>query len=308
MKDSNVNKKTNIKVALFPVAGLGTRFLPITKSSPKEMLSIIDKPLIQYAVEEAIAAGIKQLIFVTNSTKRSLEDYFDTNNELEQHLREKKKYDDLIQLQSIIPKDVTCLYIRQKQAKGLGDAVLTAKSIIGGNSFAVILADDVISRHEKSNTYCLQDLLAVHQETQKNIICVEQVPPHKTHQYGMVSPTPKTFEKNEGFFPINGIVEKPTPEHAPSSFGVVGRYILNPRIFHYLEQTVPDKNNEIQLTDALSTLLSEQAIYAAKLQTKRFDCGSKLGYLDAILHFGLKHPSLQKDFHKLLTQYVSTLP
>jgi|TARA_B100000315_G_scaffold218457_1_gene219783 UTP--glucose-1-phosphate uridylyltransferase len=299
------NSPSTIKAAVFPVAGLGTRFLPITKSSPKEMLSIIDKPIIQYAVEEAVAAGIKQLIFITNATKRSLEDYFDTNNELEQHLLKQQKHEALNEIQEIIPQDVTCIYVRQKYPKGLGDAVLTAKNIVGKQAFAVLLADDVIERHPQTKEYSLQQLLTEYKQNKQSILSVEQVPKSKTMQYGIVNPKTNLLAQDKHCFAIQGIIEKPAPDQAPSAFGVIGRYILTPRIFHHLEQTPPGANNEIQLTDAIASLLQEEKVYACKLQTRRFDCGSKLGYLEAILSFGLKHHALKEDFSTLVKEYAA---
>jgi len=284
-----------IRKAIFPVAGLGTRFLPATKASPKEMLPIVDKPLIQYAVEEAIQSGIEQLIFITNSNKRAIEDHFDTNFELENTLRKRQKMSLLKVTQSIIPPHVQCIYIRQKEARGLGDAILCAKSLIGDEPFAVILADDLI----QSDTPCLQQMINHYNKTQAGVIAVEPIPRLKSDQYGMVA----INKQNR----IQRIIEKPAPENAPSNLGVVGRYILPSSLFAYLENTPLGQNDEIQLTDAIAQLLATEKLYALPFTGRRFDCGDKLGYLEATLEFALAHPQYGKRCRTYLKQKYQRL-
>lgn len=279
--------------AIFPVAGLGTRFLPATKANPKEMLPIVDKPLIQYAVEEAIAAGISELIFVTSSSKRAIEDHFDSNYELEATLTQQGKQELLDIVKSILPEGVSCAYIRQKSPQGLGHAVLCAKPLIGNEPFAVLLADDLI---DGSKAPCLKQMVDEFAEKQSSIIAVEKIEPHETKKYGIVDATLKGSHAAE----ICGIVEKPHPEQAPSNLGVVGRYILTPRIFTHLEKTQKGSGGEIQLTDAIAQLLHEEPVYAYQFTGKRYDCGSKLGYLEATVAYALKHPQLGQDFKRLL--------
>jgi UTP--glucose-1-phosphate uridylyltransferase len=278
-----------ITKAVFPVAGLGTRFLPATKANPKEMLPVVDKPLIQYAVEEAIKAGITELIFVTSSTKRAIEDHFDSNFELEANLQEQGKHDLLAIVQRILPEGVTCAYIRQKSPQGLGHAVLCAKQLVMNEPFAVLLADDLIDGHDQP---CLTQMMKYFVAEQASIIAVERIQLAETKKYGIVDvPNAK-----ETLSLIQGIVEKPEPLHAPSQLGVVGRYILTPRIFHFLENTKKGSGNEIQLTDAIAKLLSEEKAYAYQFKGKRYDCGNKLGYLEATVAYALKHPELAKEF------------
>jgi UTP--glucose-1-phosphate uridylyltransferase len=285
----SIKKSASIRKAVFPVAGIGTRFLPATKANPKEMMSVVDKPLIQYAVEEAIEAGIKELIFVTNSAKRAIEDHFDSDFELETRLKEQGKTELLALVKGILPPGISCVYIRQPEPLGLGHAILCAKPVIGNEPFAVLLADDLI---ESENVSCLKQLVTKFDKVHTAIVAVEKILVEDTVKYGIID-TEKSFS---GFDKINSIIEKPEPQMAPSLFGVVGRYILVPEIFDELEKTLPRKHGEIQLTDALFSLLQSQSVYALAFNGKRYDCGSKLGYLQAIVSFGLKHPDVGLEF------------
>jgi UTP--glucose-1-phosphate uridylyltransferase len=298
-------KQKKITKAIFPVAGLGTRFLPATKANPKEMLPIVDKPIIQYAVEEAIEAGITDLIFITNHSKRAIEDHFDTNFELEYYLEKTEKFDLLSKVKSIHPDKINCIYLRQSQPLGLGHAILCAKSLIGTDPFAVILADDLID----SSQGCLAQMVQIYKETQQSIIAVEKVPLNKTNQYGMIA-FPEKFSR---IAKITGIIEKPNSSEAPSDLGVVGRYILEADILEILSEMMYQResvNNlnkpELQLTDAISQLLTYQQneVYAYRFQGKRFDCGSKAGYVLATLHYGLKHPEVKEELKKVLEMSV----
>jgi UTP--glucose-1-phosphate uridylyltransferase len=287
-----------ITKAIFPVAGLGTRFLPATKANPKEMLPIVDKPLIQYAVEEAVAAGITELIFVTSSSKRAIEDHFDSNFELESTLLERGKQDLLDIVKGILPDGVSCAYIRQKSPQGLGHAVLCAKQLVMNSPFAVLLADDLI---DGGASPCLAQMMDKFAEQQKSIIAVEKIAASETNKYGIVD-----VPKDAGILTaIQGIVEKPKPEHAPSTLGVVGRYILTPRIFTLLETTNKGSGGEIQLTDAIAKLLKEEPVYAYQFSGKRYDCGTKLGYLEATIAYALKHPELAADFKRSLEVFLA---
>lgn len=282
-----------VRKAVFPVAGLGTRFLPATKANPKEMLPIVDKPLIQYAVEEAIAAGITQLIFVTSSTKRAIEDHFDCNYELESKLEERGQYELLDIVREVLPANVLCVYIRQPTPLGLGHAVLCAKDIVGNEPFAVLLADDLI--HE-SKDGCLKNMMPYYEMFNSSIIALERVPHEETRKYGIVGLTNDQEPQEK----INTIVEKPAPEKAPSDLAVVGRYILTPLIFTMLEETLKDSQGEVQLTDAIARLLQQESVYGYRLRGQRFDCGSKLGYLQATVAYALKHPELASGFRSYL--------
>lgn len=284
--------------AIFPVAGLGTRFLPATKANPKEMLPIVDKPLIQYAVEEAVAAGITELIFVTNSSKRAIEDHFDSNFELEATLQERGKQDLLDIVRGILPEGVSCAYIRQKSPQGLGHAVLCAKQLVMNEPFAVLLADDLIDGQGQT---CLNQMINKFTEIQASLIAVEKIDPSETNKYGIVDVNASQAD----LAPIRNIIEKPNPEHAPSNLGVVGRYILTPRIFALLENTNKGSGGEIQLTDAIAKLLAEEPVYAYQFAGKRYDCGSKLGYLEATVAYALKHPELANDFKRSLEVLVA---
>ena len=288
---------TKITKAIFPVAGLGTRFLPATKANPKEMLPIVDKPLIQYAVEEAVSAGITELIFVTNSSKRAIEDHFDSNFELEATLQDRGKSELLDIVRGILPEGVSCAYIRQKNPLGLGHAVLCAKQLVMNEPFAVLLADDLIDGGEQS---CLQQMVSHFHSLQHSLVAVEKIAPAETNKYGIVDVAAEV-----ALMPVRGIVEKPAPQQAPSNFGVVGRYILTPRIFALLEQTPKGSNGEIQLTDAIAALLKEETVAAYQFKGKRYDCGSKLGYLEATVAYALKHPELAGDFKRSLEDLVA---
>lgn len=286
-----MNKVTK---AVFPVAGLGTRFLPATKANPKEMLPIVDKPLIQYAVEEAISAGITELIFITGRTKRSITDHFDKAYELETELEKKQKTEQLNIVRSIIPDGVTCIYIRQAEPLGLGHAVLCAKPVIGNAPFVVILPDDLI---DDANNGVTKQLIDRYELERKSIVAVENIPKEDTSKYGIVETT-KT--KDKSLFKIDSIVEKPEPDDAPSTLGVVGRYILSPEIFLCLEETQSGAGNEIQLTDAISMLLNKESVYAYEFEGTRYDCGSKLGYMQASVQYALNDPDIKEEFRNYI--------
>ncbi|AMO58723.1 UTP--glucose-1-phosphate uridylyltransferase [Endozoicomonas montiporae] len=287
-----------IKKAVFPVAGMGTRFLPATKACPKEMLPVVDKPLIQYAVEEAIAAGITDLIFVTSWTKRPIEDHFDKNFELEYKLEEAGKKELLNTVRNILPKGVNCFYVRQQEALGLGHAVLCAKDIVGDEPFVVLLADDMIYCDE---TACLDTMINLANEDASSVVAVEQVPMEKVNKYGVIDP----IDLSDRLYKLQGVVEKPPVEEAPSNLSIVGRYVLQPRIFELLENTQRGAGNEIQLTDAIAALLEEQAIYAYEFDGIRYDCGSKLGHMKANVEYALRHPELNGAFREYLKGIVS---
>ncbi|MBC7944021.1 MAG: UTP--glucose-1-phosphate uridylyltransferase GalU [Burkholderiales bacterium] len=288
---------SKITKAVFPVAGLGTRFLPATKASPKEMLPVVDKPLIQYAVEEAIAAGITELIFVTGRGKRSIEDHFDKAYELEVALQAAGKLKLLRQVRHLLPSDVHCVYVRQAEARGLGHAVLCAKQLIGDQPFAVLLADDLIDGEPP----VLQQMVEQFAETQCSILGVQHVARKETTQYGIIQSGATKGRLHE----VSGIVEKPRPENAPSDLGVVGRYVLTPRIFHHLAATEAGAGKEIQLTDAIDTLRREERVLAYEFDGKRYDCGSKLGYLKATVAYALKHEEVGHEFRAYL-QWISS--
>ena len=285
--------KSKIRKAVFPVAGLGTRFLPATKANPKEMLPIVDKPLIQYAAEEAERAGVEELIFVTSSSKRAIEDHFDKNYELESEL-EKKGKDDLLEIvRNVVPPNITCVYVRQAEALGLGHAVLCAKPVVGNEPFAVILADDLIYTGENC---VLGQMISVFDDHDCSILGVEEVPHDETDKYGIVDP-----EESDGRIThVKNIVEKPAPADARSNLAVVGRYILTPAIFSYLENIPRGAGGEIQLTDAIEKLLHDEQVLAYRFEGRRYDCGSKLGYLQATVEYALKHPELRDDFLEYL--------
>ena len=285
--------KITITKAVFPVAGLGTRFLPATKANPKEMLPIVDKPLIQYAAEEAIAAGVNELIFVTSSSKRAIEDHFDKNYEMETELERKGKKKLLEIVRSVVPPEVSCVYVRQPEALGLGHAVLCAKSVVGNEPFAVILADDLI---DGNGTSCMEQMVSTFEYNRCSVLGVEEVPKEDTGKYGIVASDPIT----DGLNRVSAIVEKPNPEDAPSNLAVVGRYILTPRIFTLLETTQRGAGGEIQLTDAIAALLKEEQVLAYQFKGKRYDCGSKLGYLKATVEYALQHAELADEFRAYL--------
>lgn len=290
----------DVKKAVFPVAGLGTRFLPATKASPKEMMPIVDMPLIQYAVNEAVMAGITELIFITNGSKQTIENHFDTNYELESNLLACGKHELLEIIRNILPPGISCSYLTQPSPLGLGHAVLCAKDLVGDEPFAVLLADDLIDCSKKS---CLQQMVDAYQKIQSTIIAVQKIPYADSKNYGIVDITTKNNKLGE----IQGIVEKPAPANAPSDLAVVGRYILTPRIFALLEQTTQGAGGEIQLTDAIAKLLQEQSVYSFQFNGKRYDCGSKMGYLEATIAFGLKHPELSHPFKQYLRDLVECM-
>lgn len=278
--------------AVFPVAGLGTRFLPATKAAPKEILPIVDKPIIQYAAEEAIAAGINQLIFVTGKHKRSIEDHFDKAYELETELKAKGKNELLDSVRNVLPDEASCIYTRQPEALGLGHAILCAWPVVGDEPFAVILADDVI----RASPSVLEQMVAMYRHHQCSIIGVQRVAREDTKSYGIVDTEPA----GDRLFRVKAIVEKPDPKDAPSNLAVVGRYILTPKIFHMLTNVRAGAGGEIQLTDGIAALLRYERVLAYEFEGKRYDCGSKLGYLQATVEFALDHPELNSKFRSYL--------
>ncbi len=281
---------------VFPVAGMGTRFLPATKASPKEMLPIVDKPLIQYAVEEAVAAGVTDLIFITGRTKRSIEDHFDKAYELETELEARGKLDMLEIVRNTVPPNVNCIYIRQSEALGLGHAVLCAAPVVGDEPFAVMLADDLLDN--PGGAPVLKQMVDVYNYHRCSVLGTMNVPREATRQYGIVS-----TEKQEGRVQrMTGIVEKPDPAKAPTTQAVVGRYILTSRIFKHLRALTPGAGGELQLTDAIASLLKEEAVLAHQFEGVRFDCGSKLGYLKAMVELGLRHPEIGEAFGRYLAE------
>ncbi len=283
-----------IRKAVFPVAGLGTRFLPATKASPKEMLPVVDKPLIQYAVEEALEAGIEQMIFITSSSKRAIEDHFDRNSELENELRARGKFELLDMIRFLVPDGVSCIYIRQPEALGLGHAVLCAKPAVGNEPFAVILADDLIDGGEQS---CLGQMVDLYDKHGAGVLAVERIDRAETGKYGIVEPKAMYERVSE----LAGIIEKPSPDKAPSDLAVVGRYILNPDIFDHLQTIPKGAGGEIQLTDAIAAQIEHKSqVLTYEFSGKRFDCGSKLGYLKATTEFALQHPNLREAFRTYL--------
>ena len=284
-----------IKKCVFPVAGMGTRFLPATKASPKEMLPIVDKPLIQYAVEEAVEAGCTEMVFITGRNKRSIEDHFDKAYELETELELRQKDKLLAHVRDILPPNITCLYIRQTEALGLGHAVLCAQAAVGNEPFAVILADDLIDAPKGA----LKQMVDVYNQSGNSVLGVETIDPSQTGSYGIVE-----VEKLKSYQRVVNIVEKPKPEEAPSNLAVVGRYILTPRIFDLLTNLPRGAGNEIQLTDGIARLLDHEFVLAHAFDGKRYDCGSKLGYLEATVAYGLKHPETGEQFKELLKQYA----
>lgn len=280
---------------MFPVAGLGSRFLPATKAQPKEMLPIVDKPLIQYAVEEAVAAGITEMVFITGRNKRAIEDHFDKAYELETELEAAGKVRLLEFVQNVIPKHVNCIYIRQSAPLGLGHAVLCARPVVGDEPFAVLLADDFMDV-EPGESPVLAQMTDVYSREGTSILAVQDVPLADTRQYGIVSAAP--YQPN--LERIDGIVEKPAPESAPSTLGVVGRYVLNNTIFDFLENLGKGAGGEIQLTDGIAALMQAEPVLAYRYRGQRYDCGSKLGYLKATIAMGLKHPETGDAFSDYL--------
>lgn len=277
-----------ITKAIFPVAGLGTRFLPATKASPKEMMPVVDKPLIQYAVEEAIAAGITEMIFITGRHKRAIEDHFDKAYEMETELEARGKNETLAMLRGILPKNISCIYIRQSEALGLGHAILCARPAVGNEPFAVLLADDLLVGDEP----IIGQLCRIYEQNGCSILAVQDVEPDDTVNYGIVKCGPGMNRLH----PVTGMVEKPKPESAPSTLGVVGRYILTPKVFNHLEQVKPGAGGEIQLTDGIASLLQEERVLAYEFSGIRYDCGSKMGYLKATVALALEHPEVGREF------------
>jgi UTP--glucose-1-phosphate uridylyltransferase len=280
--------------AVFPVAGMGTRFLPATKASPKEMMPIVDKPLIQYAVEEAVAAGITDMIFVTGRSKRAIEDHFDKAYELETELELRGKTEMLEFVRNMLPRNINCIYIRQAEALGLGHAVLCAKPAIGDEPFAVLLADDLID----ADPPVMKQMVDTYDYYHCSVLGVQDVARADTRSYGIVAARPLAERLEQ----ISAIVEKPKPEDAPSTLAVVGRYVLTSRIFHHLENVKPGSGGEIQLTDGIASLLGEQQVLAYRYTGVRYDCGSKLGYLQATVEYGQRHPEVGEDFRNYLDQ------
>jgi UTP--glucose-1-phosphate uridylyltransferase len=285
--------RPKIRKAVFPVAGLGTRFLPATKANPKEMLPIVDRPLIQYAAEEAVKAGIELLVFVTGRNKRAIPDHFDKAYELEVELAERAKSDMLDVVRNILPSNVACTYIRQAEALGLGHAVLCARPVVGEQPFAVILADDLIAGEST-----LTEMVEVYNEYGCSVLGVEEVAADRTHEYGVI----KAESISANLWNVNGLVEKPAPGTAPSNVAIVGRYILTPAIFDLLEKTGEGAGGEIQLTDAIEGLLAKERVIAYRFEGHRYDCGSKLGYLKASVEYGLRHPELRDQFGAYLSR------
>lgn len=284
-----------VRKAIIPAAGLGTRFLPATKAQPKEMLPIVDKPTIQYIVEEAIDSGIEDIIIVTGRNKRAIEDHFDKSYELEEELRKKGKQDLLSQVQDI-SNLVDIHYIRQKEPKGLGHAIYCAKSFIGNEPFAVLLGDDIVN----SEVPCLKQMISIYNEYKTTVLGVQHVPQEDIPKYGIVS----CKQVDDRVYKVKDLVEKPDIEHAPSNIAILGRYIISPHIFEFLESATPGKGGEIQLTDALKSLISNEAIYAYDFEGKRYDVGNRLGFLEATVEYALTRDDLKDDFKTYLTKVI----
>lgn len=284
-----------IRKAVFPVAGLGTRFLPATKASPKEMLPVVDKPLIQYAVEEAAAAGITEMIFITGRNKRSIEDHFDKAYELEAELKAKGKNALLETVQAVTPEGVNCVYIRQAEPLGLGHAVLCARSVVGDEPFAVLLADDLM-QPGADGAAVLAQMVDQYSKHHSSVLAVQEVSREETSSYGIVSSSPW----GERTARVTGIIEKPKPEVAPSTLAVVGRYVLTPLVFEHLANIRPGAGGELQLTDALARLIQDEPVLAYTFNGTRYDCGSKIGYLQATVELALRHPEVGADFSAFL--------
>ena len=291
-------QKFTLKKAVFPVAGLGTRFLPATKAQPKEMLPIVDKPLIQYAVEEAYSAGIRHMIFVTGRNKRAIEDHFDTAYELENELEKAEKHALLSLVRSVQPDDMNFAFVRQPHSLGLGHAVLCAEHLVGNEPFAVLLADDLMIG-PADGLSVLSQMAAQFEQTQQSILAVQEVPAEQTGRYGIVA-IEAANAANPGLMKIQKIVEKPAPDVAPSRMGVAGRYILTPAIFDHIRRQASGVGGEIQLTDGISSLMDAESVYAFQYQGKRYDCGSKEGFLEATVELALQHPEVGEHFRAYL--------
>ena len=290
-----MNPAAQVRTAVFPVAGLGTRFLPATKASPKEMLAVVDKPLIQYAVEEAYEAGIRDMIFVTGRSKRAIEDHFDTAYELENELENAGKTAMLELVRSISPADMNCLFVRQPRSLGLGHAVLCAEPLVGNEPFAVLLADDLM-RGEPGGPGVMKQMTTAFQKQGRSLLAVQEVPLEQTKRYGIV----KGEAAGGPLMRIDEIVEKPAPEKAPSRMGVAGRYVLTPVIFEEIRNQPKGAGGEIQLTDAIGRLMSNETVYAFQYSGKRYDCGSKEGFLEATVDLALQHPDVGSSFRDFL--------
>ena len=290
-----MKKVTQINKAVFPVAGLGTRFLPATKAQPKEMLPVVDKPLIQYAVEEAYAAGVRHMIFVTGRNKRAIEDHFDTAYELENELEASGKQELLELVRSLQPEDMDCSYVRQPRSLGLGHAVLCAQPLVGDEPFAVLLADDLMSGPDEGHGV-LSQMVDAFQAVQASLLAVQEVPLEQTRKYGIVAGDPA----GERLIKVQRMVEKPAPQDAPSRMGVAGRYILTPGVFEQLRGQERGAGGEIQLTDGIAKLIATEGVYAYQYQGKRFDCGSKEGFLEATVEFAMRHPEIGPRFQQYL--------
>ncbi len=287
----------SIRKAVFPVAGMGTRFLPATKANPKEMLPVVDKPLIQYAAEEAVMAGMDTLVFITGRNKRSIEDHFDKAFELETELQADGKETMLDMVQNVLPSNVSCVFIRQSQPLGLGHAVLCAEPVVGDEPFAIILADDLI---DDGASGCLAQMIDVYEKENCGVVGVQEVKKDEVKSYGVISGK----QVQDNLWDVDTFVEKPEPQDAPSNIAVVGRYLLEPSIFNILEQTGEGAGGEIQLTDALARQAKIERVLAFKFEGKRYDCGSKLGYLEATVELAMKHRGVGKQFSKYLKQLV----
>ena len=293
-----MNKVTQVRKAVFPVAGLGTRFLPATKALPKEMLPIVDKPLIQYAVEEAYEAGIRHMIFVTGRNKRAIEDHFDTAYELENELEINQKHD-LLRVVRAMPEDMDCAYVRQPRALGLGHAVLCAEPLVGDEPFAVLLADDLMIGPDSGGPGVMTQMVNVFREKQTSLLAVQEVPQDQVKRYGIVAGKPA----GDRLMKVEKMVEKPSPKDAPSRMGVSGRYVLTPAVFNEIRNNPRGAGGEIQLTDGIAKLIGTEGVYAYEYQGKRYDCGSKQGFLEATVEFALKHPEVGPAFQ----EYLKTL-
>ena len=291
---------TRLTKAVFPVAGLGTRFLPATKAQPKEMLPVVDKPLIQYAVEEAYAAGIRHMIFVTGRNKRAIEDHFDTAYELETELEAAQKLDLLALVRSVQPRDMDCSYVRQPRSLGLGHAVLCAEHLVGGEPFAVLLADDLMAGPPNGQPVLAQMVMQF-EKLQQSLLAVQEVPLAHTRRYGMVAGE-MVGTANDRLMKVTALIEKPAPEAAPSRMGVAGRYILTPAVFKHIRNQPSGVGGEIQLTDGIARLMLEETVYAFEYEGKRYDCGSKEGFLEATVELALQHPEVGAHFRDYLTR------
>jgi len=285
-----------VRKGVFPAAGLGTRFLPATKAQPKEMLPLVDKPTIQYVVEEAVASGLSELVVVTGRGKRAIEDHFDAAFELEYYLNDRGKVDELAQIKTISEMASVC-YVRQKEPLGLGHAILCARSLVGDEPFGVFLGDDIIGG---ATVPCMRQLLDVFERYDGPVIAVERVPRERIHQYGVIAARPLRGGQGSNVYEITDLVEKPKAEEAPSDLAIIGRYVLTPDVFELLAVTAPDRRGEIQLTDALRRLRERRPMYAVAFEGKRYDTGDKLGFLKATVEFALARPDLADDFRAYL--------